>query len=102
MGILCGARQNYRHDPVPMPKVRLAPLSGSPKFVSGIKHPALGALENCKLMIAFALGRASAEIQAKQIGFADPFAIKEASLVETQHIASIKASLTSLSGGIRS
>jgi hypothetical protein len=27
-----------------------------------------GALENCKLMIAFALGRQSAEIQAKQIG----------------------------------
>jgi hypothetical protein len=36
-------------------------------------------------MIAFALGRASAEIQAKQTGFADPFAIKEASLSHTQH-----------------
>jgi hypothetical protein len=36
-------------------------------------------------MIAFALGRASAEIQAKQIGFADPFAIKEEPLAETQH-----------------
>jgi hypothetical protein len=44
-----------------------------------------GALENCKLMIAFALGRQSAEIQAKQIGFADPFAIKEAPQTETQH-----------------
>jgi hypothetical protein len=44
-----------------------------------------GALENCKLQIAFALGRQSAEIQAKQIGFADPFAVKEAPLVETQH-----------------
>jgi hypothetical protein len=44
-----------------------------------------GALENCRLMIAFALGRASAEIQAKQIGFADPFAIKEEPLAETQH-----------------
>jgi hypothetical protein len=44
-----------------------------------------GALENCKLMIAFALGRQSAEIQAKQIGFADPFAVKEAPQTETQH-----------------
>jgi type IV secretory pathway TraG/TraD family ATPase VirD4 len=44
-----------------------------------------GALENCRLMIAFALGRASAEIQAKQIGFADPFAIKEEPTTQTQH-----------------
>jgi hypothetical protein len=44
-----------------------------------------GALENCRLMIAFALGRASAEIQAKQIGFADPFAIKEEAATHTQH-----------------
>jgi hypothetical protein len=44
-----------------------------------------GALENCKLMIAFALGRTSAEIQAKQIGFADPFAIKEEPATHTQH-----------------
>jgi type IV secretory pathway TraG/TraD family ATPase VirD4 len=44
-----------------------------------------GALENCKLMIAFALGRASAEIQAKQLGAADPFAIKEEPHAETQH-----------------
>jgi hypothetical protein len=44
-----------------------------------------GALENCRLMIAFALGRASAEIQAKQIGFADPFAIKEEPVTQTQH-----------------
>jgi hypothetical protein len=44
-----------------------------------------GALENCKLMIAFALGRQSAEIQAKQIGFADPFVIKEEPQTETQH-----------------
>jgi type IV secretory pathway TraG/TraD family ATPase VirD4 len=44
-----------------------------------------GALENCKLMITFALGRQSAEIQAKQIGGADPFAIKEAPHTETQH-----------------
>ncbi len=44
-----------------------------------------GALENCKLMIAFALGRASAEIQAKQLGAASPFAIKEEPHSETQH-----------------
>jgi hypothetical protein len=44
-----------------------------------------GALENCKVKIAFALGRASAEIQAKQIGFADPFAIKEEPATQTQH-----------------
>jgi hypothetical protein len=44
-----------------------------------------GALENCRLMIAFALDRASAEIQAKQIGFADPFAIKEEPQADTQH-----------------
>jgi hypothetical protein len=48
-------------------------------------HRLSGALENCRLMIAFALGRASAEIQAKQIGFADPFAIKEEPHAETQH-----------------
>jgi hypothetical protein len=36
-------------------------------------------------MIAFALGRASAEIQAKQIGFADPFAVKEAPATQIQH-----------------
>jgi type IV secretory pathway TraG/TraD family ATPase VirD4 len=59
-----------------------------------------GALENCRLMIAFALGHASAEIQAKQIGFADPFAIKEEPA--TLNTASIKVSLTNLRAGIRS
>jgi hypothetical protein len=44
-----------------------------------------GALENCRLMIAFALGSASAEIQAKQIGSADPYAIKEEPATQTQH-----------------
>ena len=34
-------------------------------------------------MIAFALGRSSAEIQAKQIGVADPFAIKEERQLES-------------------
>ncbi len=44
-----------------------------------------GALENCRLTIAFGLGRDSAEIQAKYIGNADPFAIKEEALTDTQH-----------------
>lgn len=44
-----------------------------------------GALENCRLMIAFGLGRESAEIQAKHIGKADPFAVKEQALTMTQH-----------------
>lgn len=44
-----------------------------------------GALENCRLSINFGLGRDSAEIQAKQIGQADPFAIKEEALTLTQH-----------------
>lgn len=44
-----------------------------------------GALENCRLTIAFGLGRDSAEIQAKHIGKADPFAIKEEALTDTQH-----------------
>jgi hypothetical protein len=44
-----------------------------------------GALENCRLMIAFGLGRESAEIQAKHIGKADPFAVKEQPLTLTQH-----------------
>jgi hypothetical protein len=48
-------------------------------------HRLSGALENCRLMIAFALGRASAEIQAKEIGFADPFAKKEEALTPNQH-----------------
>jgi hypothetical protein len=59
-----------------------------------------GALENCKLMIAFGLGRASAEIQAKQIGFADPFAIKEEPATQTQH-SQYQALLTNLKCGIR-
>jgi hypothetical protein len=48
-------------------------------------HRLAGALENCRLMIAFALGRASAEIQAKEIGFADAFAKKEEALTPNQH-----------------
>jgi len=44
-----------------------------------------GALENCRLAIAFGLGRDSAEIQAKHIGSADPFAIKEEPLTSIQH-----------------
>ncbi|GAC1443393.1 MAG: hypothetical protein NVSMB52_01720 [Chloroflexota bacterium] len=44
-----------------------------------------GALENCKLSIAFGLGRDSAAQQARQIAQVDPFAIKEEGLTETQH-----------------
>ena len=44
-----------------------------------------GALENCKLTIAFGLGRDSAAQQARQIGWVDPYAIKEAGLTDTQH-----------------
>src|SRR4029079_12251263 len=44
-----------------------------------------GALENCKLQIAFGLGRDSAETQAKHIGAADPMRIQEEQLTDTQH-----------------
>ena len=44
-----------------------------------------GALENCRLAVVFGLGRDSAELQAKHIGQADPFAIKEEALTATQH-----------------
>lgn len=44
-----------------------------------------GALENCRLTMVFGLGRDSAEIQAKQIGFADPMLIKEEQFTPTQH-----------------
>jgi hypothetical protein len=45
----------------------------------------IGAAENCKLSITFGLGRDSAETQARAIGAADPLAIKEEGLTETQH-----------------
>jgi hypothetical protein len=45
----------------------------------------IGALENCKLQIAFGLGRDSAETQARHIGDVDPMLVKEAQLTETQH-----------------
>ena len=44
-----------------------------------------GAIENCRLTIAFGLGRDSAEVQAKHIGTADAFAVKEEAHTETQH-----------------
>ena len=44
-----------------------------------------GALENCKLTIAFGLGRESAAQQARQIGEVNPYAIKEEGLTDTQH-----------------
>lgn len=44
-----------------------------------------GALENCRLTIAFGLGRESATIQSRHIGKADPFLVKEEALTLTQH-----------------
>jgi hypothetical protein len=44
-----------------------------------------GALENCRLTIAFGLGRDSAAIQARHIGRVDPFAVKEQARTDTQH-----------------
>lgn len=44
-----------------------------------------GALENCKLLIAFGLGRDSAETQARHIGDVDPLLVKEEQFTETQH-----------------
>jgi len=44
-----------------------------------------GALENCRISIVFGVGRDSAEIEAKHLGQADAFALKEAALTETQH-----------------
>ncbi len=45
----------------------------------------LGALENCKLQIAFGLGRDSAVTQARHIADVDPMVIKEEQLTPTQH-----------------
>lgn len=44
-----------------------------------------GALENCKLLIAFGLGRDSAETQARHIGNVDTMLIKEEQFTQTQH-----------------
>ena len=58
----------------------------SSQSVSGISSERLAAaLENCRLSIVFGLGRDSAELQARHIGKADPFILKEAALTETQH-----------------
>lgn len=45
----------------------------------------VGAIENCKLQIAFGLGRDSAVTQARQIATVDPMVIKEQALTLTQH-----------------
>jgi len=45
----------------------------------------VGALENCRLLISFGLGRDSAETQARHIGGVDPHLVKEAAFTETQH-----------------
>jgi len=44
-----------------------------------------GALENCRLMVAFGLGRDSAAIQALQVGSADPMTVKDDAKTATQH-----------------
>jgi len=44
-----------------------------------------GALENCRLTIAFGLGRDSAAIEARQIGSVDPFVVKEEAPTQMQH-----------------
>jgi hypothetical protein len=60
-------------------------LFSSAKLVSGFHSPVGRRVGELPVMIAFALGRASAEIQAKEIGFADPFAIKEEPQARAQH-----------------
>jgi hypothetical protein len=47
----------------------------------------VGALENCKLEVAFGLGYESAETQARHIGDVDPLLIKEEQLTPVQHNA---------------
>lgn len=44
-----------------------------------------GALENCRLNIAFGLGRDSAEVQARHVGTTDPMAIKDEAKYQQQH-----------------
>lgn len=44
-----------------------------------------GALENCRLQVAFGLGRDSAEMEARHIGDVDTNLIKEEQFTETQH-----------------
>jgi hypothetical protein len=44
-----------------------------------------GALENCRLSIAFGLGRDSAVEQSRQLAPVDPFLLKEEPLTPTQH-----------------
>jgi hypothetical protein len=46
----------------------------------------VGALENRRLLVVPGLRRDPAEIQAKQIDKADPMAIKEERLIDTQHV----------------
>jgi hypothetical protein len=44
----------------------------------------VGALENCKLQVVFGLGGSSADIEAREIGKIDPFAVKEDPATQTQ------------------
>jgi hypothetical protein len=45
----------------------------------------VGAMENCRLKVAFGVGRDSAETQARHIGDVDPMLVKESQMTETQH-----------------
>jgi len=54
--------------------------------LSQISSPRLsGALENCRLTVAFGLGRDSAAMQARHVGRADPMTVKDEAKTETQH-----------------
>jgi len=44
-----------------------------------------GTLENCRLTVAFGLGRDSAYVQARHIGSADAMLVKDEAKTETQH-----------------
>lgn len=44
-----------------------------------------GALENCRLTVAFGLGRDSAAVQARHVGSVDPMTVKDAAHTDVQH-----------------
>ena len=77
---VCRPGADHRHHPVPDPQVQPAAVSGGAIAGPGRLGRLTGALENCRILIAFGLGRDSAAIQARHIGQADPFLIKEAAL----------------------
>lgn len=44
-----------------------------------------GTLENCRLTVAFGLGRDSAAVQARHVGAADPMSVKDEAHTDIQH-----------------